>query len=88
MQQEIPKTIEEAKAMMDSLIEAMHNSLRNGEASRVLEYDDAIDLAYELGAVATMAKLAAKVGSPQSYASLSALVLVWRAKYESIHGAD
>ena len=88
MQQELPKTIEEAKAMMDSLIEAMYNSLRNGTASRVLEYDDAINLAYELGTVATMTKLAVKVGGPKSYASLAALVLVWRAKYEAIHGEE
>lgn len=88
MQQELPKTIEEAAAMMELLVEAMRDSLRNGTASRVLEHDDAIDLAYELGTVATMAKLAVKVGGPKSYVSLSALVLVWRAKYEAIHGAD
>lgn len=88
MQQEVPTSLEEAKAMMDSLIEAMHHSLRNGVASRTLEHDTIVDLAYELGAVATMTKLAAKVGGPKSYASLTALVMVWRAKYDSIHGAD
>lgn len=88
MQQEVPKSLEEAKAMMESLVEAMRNSLRDGVASRTLEHDTIVDLAYELGSTAIMVKLAAQAGGPRSYASLSALVLIWRAKYEAIHGAD
>lgn len=88
MQQQLPKTIEEAKSMIDTLTDAMLHSLRNGKASSVLEHDTLVELAYELGAVSTMAKLAARVNGPQSLPSLTALILVWRAKYESIHGEE
>lgn len=86
--QQLPQTKQEASEALRSLIDEFIESLTRGKASQTLEYDTAIDLAVELGATRTTIKLMDKFPDMAAIGGLVSLLLIWRAKYEAIHGAD
>lgn len=87
MQQEIPKTLEEAIVAVNSLIDDFIDSLRSGKASQVLEHDTAIELAVDLGACRNMVKMLSKVQADRAPRSgLVAMLILWRERYDALHG--
>lgn len=73
--------------MIESLLTSFTESLMHGKASQCLEHTDAIELALEVGTIKTFVALAKRTDGPR-LSSLTALIVVWQAKYDAIHGAD
>lgn len=88
MQQELPKTAEEAMTTLHTLVEAMKESLLSGTASKTLEHDTIVDLAYELGSTSAIVSMAARGIGPKSLEGFNALIVAWRDRYNAIHGED
>lgn len=87
MQQNIPKTKEEAVVAVNSLLDAFIDSLRGGKASQALEHDTAIELAVELGACRNMVKMINKMpANKATHSGLVAILLLWRERYDALHG--
>lgn len=78
------KPISEVKKEFDIVYDEMSHSLKYGKASEVLEHDTVVDLALNLGRAHTLANFAARTGGLKSHVSLTALVSIWKAKYDAI----
>lgn len=74
--------------MIESLLTSFTESLMYGKASQCLEHTDAIELAIAVGTLKTFVALAKRTDGPRALSSITALIVVWQAKYDSIHGAD
>lgn len=89
MQQELPKTAEEAVVAVNSLINDFIESLRSGKAAQVLEHDTAIELAVELGSCSSMVKMISKIQADRAaHSCLVAMLILWRERYAALHGVD
>lgn len=77
---------EAAESYLVALLDEIAESLRSGKASRVLEYDDAIDLALEVGSTRTVVKMISRTGNAKATLLLTPLLALWQIKANDLLG--